>query len=167
MISYEAGNWEGYEVVERDALEKVLKELELSNSKNFDSSSAAQIGKLLGAEQLVFGSYMLLFDKFRIDAKVVDVATGRIIHSANAKGDPQTFDVLAQELAGRLFFNGQKPKAHVDTAIGLPVSVALQIGEALKKIDEGNRTEGIQLLKKLQEQHPESELLKNTLRLAE
>lgn len=167
MISYEAGNWEGYEVVERDALEKVLKELELSNSKNFDSSSAAQIGKLLGAEQLVFGSYMLLFDKFRIDAKVVDVATGRIIHSANAKGDPQTFDVLAQELAGRLFFNGQNPKAHVDTAIGLPVSVALQIGEALKKIDEGNRTEGIQLLKKLQEQHPESELLKNTLRLAE
>ena len=167
MISYEAGNWEGYEIVERDALEKVLKELELSNSKNFDSNSAAQIGRLLGAEQLVFGSYMLLFDKFRIDAKVVDVATGRIIHSANAKGDPQNFDVMAQELAGRLFSNGQEPKAHVDTAIGLPVSVALQIGEALKKIDEGNRTEGIQLLKKLQEQHPESELLKNTLRLAE
>ena len=74
---------------------------------------------------------------------------------------------MAHELAGRLFSNGQETQAPVDKAYGLPVSVALQIGEALKKIDEGNRTEGIQLLKKLQEQHPESELLKNTLRLAE
>jgi curli biogenesis system outer membrane secretion channel CsgG len=167
MISCEAGNWEGYDVVERDALEKVLKELELSNSKNFDSGSAAQIGKLLGVEQLVFGSYMLLFDKFRIDAKVVDVETGKILRSVNAKGDPRNFEVMAQELAGRLFSKGQETKASGDAAVGLPVSVALQIGEALKKIDEGNRTEGLQLLKTLQQEHPESELLKNTLRLAE
>jgi TolB-like protein len=167
MISCEAGNWEGYEVVERDALEKVLKELELSNSQNFDSGSAARIGKLLGAEQLVFGSYMLLFNKFRIDAKVVDVETGKILRSENAKGDPQNFDVLAEELAGRLFSKDQKTKIRGTDAVGLPVTVALQIGEALQKIDEGNREEGLKLLRKLQEEHPESEVLKNTIRLAE
>jgi hypothetical protein len=167
MISCEAGNWEGYEVVERDALEKVLKELELSNTRNFDSGSAARIGKLLGAEQLVFGSYMLLFNKFRIDAKVVDVETGKILRSENAKGDPQNFDVLAEELAGRLFSKDQKTKIRGTDAVGLPVTVALQIGEALQKIDEGNREEGLKLLRKLQEEHPESEVLKNTIRLAE
>jgi len=167
MISCEAGNLEGYDVVERDALEKVLKELDLSNTRNFDSGSAARIGKLLGAQQLVYGSYMLLFEKFRIDAKVVDVETGKILRSENAKGDPQNFDVMAEELAGRLFSKGQKKKARGADAVALPVTVAVQIGEALQKIDEGNRTEGLELLRKLQKEHPESEVLKNTIRLAE
>ena len=167
MISCEAGNFEGYDVVERDALEKVLKELELGNTRNFDSGSAARIGKLLGAQQLVYGSYMLLFEKFRIDAKVVDVETGKILRSENAKGDPQNFDIMAEELAGRLFSKGQKKKARGADSVSLPVAVAVQIGEALQKIDEGNRSEGLDQLRKLQKEHPESEVLKNTIRLAE
>ena len=166
MISCEAGKFDGYDIVEREELAKVLKELDLSNSKNFNASSAAKIGKLLGAEQLVFGSFMVLFDKFRIDAKIVDVETGRIVRAQSAKGDPQNFDVMVEELAGRLFSTDKVMKVREAGAVALPVDVALQIGAALQKIDEGNRAEGLELLTKLQQEHPESEILKRAVLLA-
>ncbi|MDB4329310.1 TIR domain-containing protein, partial [Akkermansiaceae bacterium] len=167
MVSCEATGYEGYDIVERNELAKVLQELELSNSKNFDPGSAARIGKLLGAEQLVLGSFMVLFNKFRIDAKMVDVATGRILHSASAKGDPENFDVLAEELAAKLLSKEQASTTPNKDREALPVDVALSIGKALQMIDDGNQSGGIELLNKLQEQHPESELLKNAIRMAE
>jgi curli biogenesis system outer membrane secretion channel CsgG len=167
MVSCEATGYEGYDIVERNELAKVLQELELSNSKNFNPGSAARIGKLLGAEQLVLGSFMVLFNKFRIDAKMVDVATGRILHSASAKGDPENFDVLAEELAAKLLSKEQASTTPNKDREALPVDVALSIGKALQMIDDGNQSGGIELLNKLQEQHPESELLKNAIRMAE
>jgi TolB-like protein len=166
MVSCEANGYEGYDIVERNELAKVLQELKLSNNKNFDPGSAAQIGKLLGAEQLVLGSFMVLFNKFRIDAKMVDVATGRILHTASAKGDPENFDALAEELAAKLLSKEQASTTPSKNREALPVDVALSIGKALQMIDEGNHSSGIELLAKLQEQHPESELLKNAIRTA-
>lgn len=166
MVSCEATGYEGYNIVERNELTKVMQELELSNSKNFDPGSAARIGKLLGAEQLVLGSFMVLFNKFRIDAKMVDVATGRILHSASAKGDPVNFDALAEELAAKLLSKEQASTALNKDRQALPVDVALSIGKALQMIDEGNQSGGIKLLNKLQEQHPESKLLRNVIRMA-
>ena len=45
-----------YSIIERAALDKILKEQNFSNSNRADPSSAAQIGKLLGVDYIVVGS---------------------------------------------------------------------------------------------------------------
>lgn len=45
-----------YSIIERAALDKVLKEQNFSNSNRADPTSAAQIGKLLGVDYIVVGS---------------------------------------------------------------------------------------------------------------
>jgi curli biogenesis system outer membrane secretion channel CsgG len=45
-----------YSVIERKALDKILKEQNFSNSDRADSSSAAKIGKMLGVDAIVVGS---------------------------------------------------------------------------------------------------------------
>jgi curli biogenesis system outer membrane secretion channel CsgG len=45
-----------YSVIERKALDKILKEQNFSNSDRADSNSAAKIGKLLGVDAIIVGS---------------------------------------------------------------------------------------------------------------
>ncbi|MCW5965005.1 MAG: curli production assembly protein CsgG [Bryobacterales bacterium] len=45
-----------YSIIERSALDKVLKEQNFSNSDRADSSSAAKIGQLLGVDAIITGS---------------------------------------------------------------------------------------------------------------
>jgi len=87
-------------VVERTRLEEVMKEIKLNNSKSFDPDTAAKIGKLLGAEYLVFGSFFEMGTKFRIDARMVNVVRTRCerqhIHQPDA--------AISQAIAGRRVF---------------------------------------------------------------
>jgi len=46
----------GYSVIERKALDKILKEQNFSNSDRADPNSAAKIGKLLGVDAIIVGS---------------------------------------------------------------------------------------------------------------
>jgi curli biogenesis system outer membrane secretion channel CsgG len=67
-----------FTVVERDRLEEVLAELKLGQTKAFDPASAAKIGELLGAKFLVLGGYFDVMGTLRVDARVVEVETGRV-----------------------------------------------------------------------------------------
>ena len=109
MISDLSSN-ERIQLVERARLESVLAELKLSGSRKVDSKTAARIGKLLGAEYLVLGSYFSLLGSLRIDARLVAVQTGQIILSTGASGKVDEFltiqgtvaTALALDLAKRL-----------------------------------------------------------------
>lgn len=103
MLTGEASSYSGYQIVERADLQKVLDELDLAKTGRFDSSTTKQIGKLLGAQCIVVGSYMSLMGKFRIDARMIDVETGAVLRAASASGEPGSFDQLSRELAGKLF----------------------------------------------------------------
>ncbi len=80
---------EGVTFVERGRLEDVLKELDLASSSRVDKATAARLGKLLGARYLIVGGYFDLGTTLRIDARVVEVETGRILdaHGANSAAD--------------------------------------------------------------------------------
>ncbi len=45
-----------YSVIERNALDKVLREQNFSNSDRADASTAAKIGKVLGVDAIIIGS---------------------------------------------------------------------------------------------------------------
>jgi len=90
---------EGVTVVERAQLQSILDELELGHSGMVDPDTAAQVGKLLGARWMLLGSYFELMGTLRIDARLVRVETGEIVHAHGADGSTQSFMTLEKQLA--------------------------------------------------------------------
>jgi len=82
-------------VVERDKIDYVLGELELQQSGKVDKETAARVGKMLGAQLMVFGSITQLDSRStRMIVRVVKVETSEIIASVDKEGKP---DYLALE----------------------------------------------------------------------
>ncbi len=89
-------------VVERDRLEDILTELKLQGAGKVDPKSAAKLGKLLGAKYLVVGGYFDLQGALRVDARIVDVETGRVLKSFGTNGKPGDFLPVEQTMATNL-----------------------------------------------------------------
>lgn len=95
-------------LVERERIDAVLREQNLQNSDRFDSQTAVQLGRLMGAGKLLFGSVSKLEDTWTISAQLVDVSTGRIEGIREAQCErcrpsdlPETVNVLSAALAER------------------------------------------------------------------
>jgi TolB-like protein len=108
-------------VIERDKIDFVLQEIELQKSGAVDKATAVQVGKILGAKYMVFGSITQLDDDHtRMVVRVVDVETSEIMTSVDKEGKPKYSEMekdLVKELAQQL-------------KVELP-------GETIKMIDEG------------------------------
>ncbi|MBV8807743.1 MAG: curli production assembly protein CsgG [Acidobacteriaceae bacterium] len=107
-----------YRVIERNALDKVLKEQNFSNSDRADSTTAAKIGKVLGVDAIITGDITQFgrddqntgaggalghWDKYGIGkigmhkakavvavtARIIDVNTAEILASETGKGESQ------------------------------------------------------------------------------
>jgi TolB-like protein len=66
-------------VVDRQRLKSVLDEQKLQATGLTDSSKVLEIGKLLSAEVIITGVLSQLGDDLRIDARITNVSTGRMI----------------------------------------------------------------------------------------
>ena len=105
-----------YSVIERKALDKILKEQNFSNSDRADPNSAAKIGKLLGVDAIIVGSITQFGNDTKntnigggggglggfglggfghkkskaivaLDARIVDIDTAEILGVAEGKGE--------------------------------------------------------------------------------
>jgi TolB-like protein len=85
-------------VVDRERIQMLLDEIQVQQTEYFDESTAVRVGKLLGVNAFVMGSFMQL-DKntMMISPKLVKTETGEILHSETIKGKPdKLMDMLAQ-----------------------------------------------------------------------
>ena len=90
----------GAKVVERTQIQAVMDELKLGHSSVVDKDTSAKIGNLIGAEYLVLGSYFSLAGTLRVDARLVRVETGEIVHANGANGAVGEFLDLERKVAG-------------------------------------------------------------------
>ena len=67
-----------YIIVERNALNKVFQEQNLSAGDEFDQSAAVDMGKVLGAKTVMIGSISLLEETYRITVRAINVETGAV-----------------------------------------------------------------------------------------
>ena len=79
------------DVVDRARVEDILKEQEFSYSGFVDQKTAVRLGKLLGAHAVLFLDFINFeedMDSYtvRVNAKLIDVETGRILYVASALG---------------------------------------------------------------------------------
>ena len=68
-----------FEVVERTRLNELLAELELQKTATVDQETAVNLGRVIGARYMVLGSYFEMMGQLRVDARIVDVETSRIV----------------------------------------------------------------------------------------
>lgn len=86
-------------LVERQKLYDILSEQELSAAQLTDPRQAIRIGRLLGAERLVYGSFLELGETFRIDVRIADTQTASVLTGEFAAGKTRDFSELLEELA--------------------------------------------------------------------
>lgn len=89
----------GVTVVERARLQEILDELELGHTGVADPETAARLGKLLGAEWMLLGSYFELLGTLRIDARLVKVETGEILHAHGVNDTTRAFMEMEKSIA--------------------------------------------------------------------
>lgn len=150
-------------VVERTRLEDVIKELKLTESNNFDSTTTAKIGKLLGAEYLVLGSYFEFMGTFRIDARLVKVETGKIIASAGFSGKVDEFEQIEKKVVAELQKKIVGITRNNSVSKGISLNTATQYGVALNKIDSGDTKSAVTLLRDIVDASPDFALAKEML----
>ena len=78
FLKSELSKSESIVIVERRQLEAVLKEQALSMTGLVDSSTAQQVGTLLGAEYVISGTINQSGEWTRIDAKIIRVSSGHV-----------------------------------------------------------------------------------------
>lgn len=94
-----------YDVVERERLLIALEELRLGTESFVDESTRMRLGQVVGVRLMIFGAYQVIEDKMRLDLRLVEVETGRILrtaHRVTSATQPESWLEAAEEAAGEL-----------------------------------------------------------------
>jgi TolB-like protein len=103
MIITDLSKVKSLKVVERVRLQELIQEMNLGETDMVDQKTAPRLGKLLGANRLVKGSFFdLTNEKLNIDAFVTKSKTGEIDASTNITGNIKDFFRLEKDLVFKI-----------------------------------------------------------------
>lgn len=102
MLITDLSEVKGLTVVEREELEKIIKEQQRSASDLFDENSACRLGMLLASKHIIMGSFIVLNNTLRIDLKLVEVESGKITKALSKAGELSKLFELQRSLTGEL-----------------------------------------------------------------
>jgi TolB-like protein len=153
-------------VIERDQVQKLIDEQKLTSGGQVDRETAVKVGKLLGAQHMIFGGFMAdPKGNFRIDARAVNVETGAIEYTDRVQDHGDNVMALIAQLAGHLN-SGLKlgaPTRTGDAGTRLPMRVAVLYGKALDMADRGDKAKAVELFGAVLREFPDYAPAKNGL----
>ena len=96
-----------FSVVERTRFESLIKEIGVQRSGLMDISTITKAGNLIGASQVITGSISQISNFFRLNLRVVDVKTGKIVSAftEDVKSETEIFflvDRISDRVAASL-----------------------------------------------------------------
>jgi TolB-like protein len=89
-------------VVERIEIQKILDELKLNISALSNKQTCIRVGKILQAQVILLGSFYETEDILRIDARLIEVPTARIINAFKVSGKIKSISRLEKDLASQI-----------------------------------------------------------------
>ena len=112
MLTTSFVNSESFKIIEREQLQKVVQEFQLSQSGIIDTSYAKQIGKITGADAIVTGSVTKIGNDLRLDARIIDVESGIILTAEKSEGkvDLKSIGMMADRIVANLVNKFYKSK---------------------------------------------------------
>jgi TolB-like protein len=152
MLISDLSNLSMLRVVEREKLQQVINELNLSNQETFDDKTRQKIGQLLGAETILFGSYFEMIGQFRMDARIVNTETGEIVKSEGVSGITTDFMKLEKQLVWKIARGldirfTEKEKSLIMVSEDISYEAALAFSDGLELFDQGNTIDALERFK--------------------
>lgn len=145
-------------MVERDEVQRLIGEQKLALSGMIDPGTATQVGKLLGARYMVFGSYTDAFSNLRIDVRVVEVETGRLRRSYEVTDKREHLFRSVSRLTNQLFKDlDLEPASPIPAAPVIPARAALLFSQGLGFEDQGDNQKAREMYAKALEIFPQYE----------
>ena len=142
MLISELTRYPGLDLLERGRTGPA-RAAEEGGARAIDAASAASAGKALGARFVILGAFIDHYGRFRLDARVVDAQSGRIVDVVSndpALRDRRELYAMLQSLAGRIAAALDVP-ATTAAARALPTDALTWYSRALLHLQRGERGE--------------------------
>ena len=94
-LTTELAGADGIRLVERGQIELNLKEIDFGRGEYVDQETRAELGRIVGAEVAVLGGFQRAGEVLRVNARLVDVASGEVLRAL--KVDAPAGDVLGAQ----------------------------------------------------------------------
>jgi len=162
----------GIRVVERDQLEKLLQEQNLSAGGRVDKETAVKVGRILGAHHMIFGGFVTdPKGRMRLEARAVNVETSEIEHVESVPGKTDDLMEMIDKLATKLNAGLRLPAIPraVRDAQGtasrtpVPTQAVLLYSRALVEQDKGNTEQAVTLFRASLDRFPDYERARQAL----
>jgi len=137
-------------VVERQEIQRLLDEQNLSAQNRVDPQTAAKIGKLVGARYVVAGTFIDFYGDFRVDVRLVNVETGEIVKTESERMQrDHMFDII-RNVAARLMKDASLPalqRQASDQRMGrqVPTEALTYYSRALLFHDRGQKDRAVEM----------------------
>jgi TolB-like protein len=181
----EMANNPNIRVIERDQVQKLVDEQKLNADGRVDPATAARIGKLLGAQHMIFGGFAAdPKGNFRIDARAVNVESGQIEYAERVQDKADNVMPLIDRLAAKLnsgmnlppmptrtgdaggaagatgtvtgtATQAGAPVAAVAPKTSLPMKYVVMYGKALDMADKGDKARAVELFGAVLKEFPD------------
>jgi TolB-like protein len=151
MFTTDLATLQTLEVVERARLKDVQAELKLARGKGFDKASASKLGKLSGATHLFVGSYTVLGEQMRLDGRLLEVSSGKVLLAEQMGGEKALFFELEQKLVQKVIAALgvavlPKEKAQLARPHTADFAALRKFSEGIQAFDEGRLEEAMKAL---------------------
>lgn len=98
MVAGELARHPGLRLLEGSAVTEALRSQDPASGSTIDATTAARLGKQLGAQYVITGAFVDHYGRFRIDARLIDTETGDILKvagpAANLRDRRQLFEMI-------------------------------------------------------------------------
>jgi TolB-like protein len=160
LLLTELAQSEDLRVVERSALNEILRELELTRSDLVDPATAARVGRIVGARYAITGVFMDVFGDFRMDGRIVNVETTEIMRAVEVRGSRDGIYGMLVSLASRIMQGVELPPlgaAQREAREGrrIPAHAVILYSRAQVYEDGGRTDEAIELYRQIATEFPE------------
>jgi len=167
----------GVRVVERDRLQALLEEQNLSTSGRVDQETAVRVGRVLGAQHLLMGAFVIdPRQNMRIDLRAVNTETSQVEYVESVTGKADQLLALVDELGKKVNTGLKLPPVRFRVSAVAVQSTAkppeqfravMLMSRALERQDKGDKAGAIALYKNALEVDPSFDRAKVRLAMLE
>jgi TolB-like protein len=153
MLISELSRHPDVRLVDRAETQRLLDEQDLVELGRVDAATAARIGQLVGARYMVFGTFVDLYGRFRVDARIVDVETGEIVHVATANDEREALFQIIVDIADEILRDVELPPLPDQPQTGeaardIPTEALTYYSRALLYQDRGDATRAVEFYRR-------------------
>jgi len=137
-------------VVERQDIQRLVEEQNLSAQGRVDPQTASKIGKLVGARYMVMGTFVDFYGDFRVDVRLINTETGEVVKTESERMQrDHMFDII-RNIAARLMKDANLPalqRQASEQRMGrqIPTEALTYYSRALLYSDHGQKDKAVEM----------------------